>query len=63
MGVLELSKFHAGSAGLVLEPQQTARVKVAARVAADLLRPGTPNSAEVHSHEKDTVHTIRESGL
>ena len=50
VGVLELSKFHAGSAGLALEPQQTARVKVTARAAAELLRPSTPNSAEIHTH-------------
>ena len=40
--VPELSQFHAG---LALEPQQTADVKVTARAAADLLRPGTPNAA------------------
>ena len=51
LGVLELSKFHAGSASLVLEPQQTARVKVTARAAVDLLRPGTPNAAEIHIHD------------
>ena len=50
LGVPELSKFPAGSAGLALEPQQTARVKVTARAAADLLRPGTPNSAEIDTH-------------
>ena len=50
VGVLELFKFHAGSAGLALEAQQTARVKVTARAAADLLRPGTPNSAEIRTH-------------
>ena len=42
-----LSKFHAGSAGVPLEPRQTARVKVTARAAADLLRPDTPNSAKI----------------
>ena len=49
-GVPELSKFPAGSAGLALEPQQTARVKVTARAAANLLRPGTPNSVEIDSY-------------
>ena len=50
VGVPELSKFPAGSASLALEPQQTARVKVTAKAAADLLRPGTPNSAEIDTH-------------
>ena len=50
-GVPELSKFPAGSAGLALEPQQTARVKVTARAAADLLRPGTlHNSVEIDTY-------------
>ena len=48
--VPDLSKFPAGSAGLALEPQQTARVKVIARAAADLLRPGITNSAEIDTH-------------
>ena len=51
MEALELSKIHASSAGLALESQQTARAKVTARAAADLLRPGTRNSAEIHTHD------------
>ena len=43
LGGPELSKFDAG---LALEPQQTAEVKVTARAAADLLRPGPPSSAQ-----------------
>ena len=42
LGMPDLTQLHAG---LALEPQQTADVKVTARAAPDLLRPGTPNAA------------------
>ena len=46
-GASELSQFHAG---LALEPQRTAKVKVTAKEAAGLLRPGTPNAAKTSTN-------------
>ena len=55
LGVPELSQFHAGVA---LEPQQTADVKVTAMAAADLLRPGTPmQQAQTSTHERCVLCT------
>ena len=44
--VPKLYQFHASSA---MEPQQ-ADVEVTVRAPADLLRPGTPNSAQTSTH-------------
>ena len=56
LGVPELSQFHAG---LAFEPQQTA-VKVTARAAADLLRPGTPNAAQTSTYDYALGKTLSE---
>ena len=53
-GVPQLSQFHAG---LALEPQQTADVKIAARPAVALWRPGTPNAAQTSTYESRLKYT------